>query len=66
MKRQAKYSTGNAILICAVCDLPLADHPHIFTHELSELSLRRLRSSGVPWPDQAAVLFDTTPISHIG
>jgi hypothetical protein len=32
--------------------LPLADHAEIFTHELPELSLRRLRSSGVPCMDR--------------
>jgi hypothetical protein len=63
MKRQAKLSTGNGVLMCAVCDLALADHPNIFTHELSELSLRRLRSSGVLWPDRPGVARQaTTPI----
>ena len=52
MERQAALSTGNGYLMCAICQFPLADHAEIFTHELSELSLRRLRSSGVPWQDR--------------
>jgi hypothetical protein len=52
MERQAALSTGNGNLMCVICQLPLADHAEIFTHDLSELSLRQLRSSGVPWQDQ--------------
>jgi hypothetical protein len=62
MERQAKLSTGNGYLMCNICDSPLADHPGIFTHALSELSLRRLRSSGVPCKDRLGQLRqDTAP-----
>lgn len=33
--------------LCGICDEPLADHPTVGTHELSEMAWRRVRSSGV-------------------
>lgn len=67
MDKQATMSAGNGILMCGICRLPLADHLHIFSHELSELSLRRVRSSGVPWNDRPALAGqDTTPARIYG
>jgi len=67
MDKQATMSAGNGILMCGICQLPLADHPHIFNHELSELSLQRVRSSGVPWNDRPVLAGqDTTPVSIYG
>jgi hypothetical protein len=44
---------GRGVILCALCELPLADHPSVTVHaDLSELSLRRMRSPGVPWADQ--------------
>jgi hypothetical protein len=49
---------GRGVILCALCDLPLADHPSVLVHaDLSELSMRRMRSPGVPWKDQTGVAF---------
>jgi hypothetical protein len=53
--RKTDFDPGNGILICAVCDLPLRDHDSISMHELPELFVQRLRSSGVPWDDRLPV-----------
>jgi hypothetical protein len=51
--RQADLSTGRGAILCALCSLPLADHPSVMVHaDLSELSMRRMRSPGVPYRDQ--------------
>ena len=50
--RKTDFDSGNGILLCAVCDLPLRDHPSVSVHELPELFVQRLRSSGVPWEDR--------------
>jgi hypothetical protein len=56
--RQQDLSTGRGVILCALCDLPLADHPSVTVHaDLSELSMRRMRSPGVPWKDQTGVAF---------
>jgi hypothetical protein len=56
--RQQNLSTGNGVIMCALCDLPLADHPSVMVHaDLSELSLRRMRSPGVPSKDQTGVVY---------
>jgi hypothetical protein len=48
MHGQTKPSTGYGYLICAICSVPLAYHVEIFAHDLPELALQRIRSSGMP------------------
>jgi hypothetical protein len=56
--RQQDLSTGNGVILCALRSLPLADHPSVMVRaDLSVLSLRRMRSPGVPWKDQTGVAF---------
>jgi len=48
MQQRANQAVGNGYLSCGICNEPLSDHKEIFTHDIPELSLRRMRSSGVP------------------
>jgi hypothetical protein len=48
---------GRGALICGICGEPLADHLSVTMHDIPELSLRMLRSSGVPWSHQPGQAF---------